>query len=250
MSTPRASAATGRAIRNVLIVRARTDLNTSNPGKTIVLTAVKASRGAVLAAVCLEMLTLWRFRGAELLYLQCVAWSESSKDTPAALWLRHQPVTSLVCSLLLPVPWTMFSRVLHPSACCIPGDAARVLPRSPDSSVSVGRAPGWGGFGLGGDVSGQLWTCVGEFDPAKGDHSLQREIFSARLPLQGCCPGRGDLPWPFLQKHSACLQKPSGKLLGEEDEGGSLCWIFWHFPDPEPATHPLFRHRDPLVGDR
>lgn len=58
---------------------------------------------------CLDLMKLWHFGGAEFLDFQGVARSESSKDTPASLCPRGQPVAHLFCSLVLPIPWMMFS---------------------------------------------------------------------------------------------------------------------------------------------
>lgn len=86
-----------------------------------------------------------------------------------------------------------------------------------------------------------MWDSMGEFEVAKGDHSLHGESFC----LQRCCPGRGDIPPGFLQRVSGArdtgVQKPSGKLL---QEGGSLLGTFRQFPAPEPAALPSLRHRD------
>lgn len=47
------------------------------------------------------------------------------------------------------------------------------------------------------------------------------------------------------KRHSACLQKPRGNALQEmRKKGKDSVGFFGHFPAPEPAAPPLFRHRD------
>lgn len=203
------------------------------------------------------MMSLWHFGAAELWYFQCVAWPESIKDTPAPLRLRGQPLARL-----LPVPWMMFSSVLHPAACCIPGDAAG-LPHGfcascpglqtsayPWGGQQAGVDLGWGrGFRAGVDLPGGICPGQGQSQPAEGEFlrtAASVEVLPGETGPSTGLPAKGQQG----RRHGACLQKPAGKVLWARGmKGEAYVGIFWGTSQLlSLLLPPLFRPREPLAG--